>query len=105
MVTYLNAATTDTIGYFYWSPVTVTALNSANFQHDYINLANLKVWHSHVTLNVPSTGNITGGANGATLNPATPNDLCNPAAGATAEVGGDAGGSVLLKQANADFLR
>lgn len=78
MVTYLNAATTDTIGYLYWSPVTVTALNSANFQHDYINLANLKVWHSQFTLNVPSTGNITSGANGATLNPATPKRSVQP---------------------------
>ena len=91
----------------------LTALNNANFQHDYVNLANLKVWHSHFVLNLTSinssdgsiVGFVTAGANGPTLNPATPGDLCNPSVGATPEVGGDAGGSILSKQANADFCR
>jgi hypothetical protein len=69
-------------------------------QHDFITLANLKVWHSHYYL--PVIGSQVS-ANGATLNPATPNDLCHPAAGAIGEFGGDAGGSNLLKQANLDF--
>lgn len=69
-------------------------------QHDFVTLANLKVWHSHYYM--PVIGSQVS-ANGATLNPATPNDLCNPAAGAIAEFGGDAGGANLLKQANVDF--
>ena len=68
-------------------------------QHDMITLANLKVWRSHYYLNV--LGN-TVAANGTTINPSTPNDLCN-ASGALAETGGDAGGANILKQANFDF--
>jgi hypothetical protein len=72
---------------------------------DYVNLANLKVWHPHFTLNFPSaTGNVTSATNDATLKPATANDLCNPAADVTADVG-SAGGSVLLKHGQCLFLR
>lgn len=66
---------------------------------DMITLANLKVWHSHYYLN--ALGN-TVAANGTTINPSTPNDLCN-SSGALAESGGDAGGANILKQANFDF--
>jgi hypothetical protein len=31
MVTYLNAATTDTIGYFYWSPITAASLKNVKY--------------------------------------------------------------------------
>ena len=47
--------------------------------------------------------NVTTAANGPTINPSTPNDLCNPSGGALAEAGGDAGGAIILKKANADF--
>lgn len=67
-------------------------------QHDYVTLANLKVWHSHFYINGIGLG--TQEANGATINRLTPGDLCS---GGIAEVGGDAGGSTVLKQANADF--
>jgi hypothetical protein len=70
-------------------------LNST--QHDFITLANLKVWHSHYYL--PAIGSGVS-ANGNTIN--TANDLCN-APGALAEFGGDAGGANTLKQANLDF--
>ena len=72
-------------------------LNSA--QHDFITLANLKVVHSHFYL--PAIGNGVN-ANGTTLNPATPNDLCS-SPGALAEIGGDVGGSNVPKQVNFDF--
>jgi hypothetical protein len=72
-------------------------LNST--QHDFITLANLRVVHSHFYLPAINQGIM---ANGNTLNPATPNDLC-PAAGALVEIGGDAGGANVLKQANFDF--
>ena len=76
----------------------LTALGTEDLtQHDYITLANLKVWHSHFPL--AATGQTTY-ANGTTIN--TANDLCN-ASGALAEVGGDAGGTNVLKQVNADF--
>jgi hypothetical protein len=76
----------------------VTALQSLNStQHDMVTLANLKVWHSHYCL--PVIGSNTA-ANGNTINPGTPGDLC---AGGLAEDGGDAGGATILKQANADF--
>ena len=65
-------------------------------QHDYITLANLKVWHSHF----PIYGIVGSFANGTTINPLTPNDLCT---GGSAEAGGDAGGTNVLKQVNADF--
>jgi hypothetical protein len=65
-------------------------------QHDYITLANLKVWHSHF----PIYGIVGGYANGTTINSA--NDLCNTP-GAQAEIGGDAGGTNVSKQVNLDF--
>ncbi|HXW57737.1 MAG TPA: hypothetical protein VEJ67_18435 [Candidatus Cybelea sp.] len=86
------------------APAAVTNLISAvqtldSTQHDFITLANLKFWHSHSYL--PALA-INVGANGNTLNPATPNDLCN-APGALAEFGNDAGGTNVYKQLNADF--
>jgi len=72
-------------------------LNST--QHDFVTLANLKVTHSHYYL--PAINNGVS-ANGNTLNPGTPNDLCG-SAGALGEFGGDAGGANTLKQANFDF--
>ncbi len=65
-------------------------------QHDYISPANLKVWHAHF----PIYGIVGGQADGPTLNPATPGDLCS---GGATEVGGDAGGANLPKQVNADY--
>lgn len=86
------------------TPASVTALISAaqtldSTQHDFITLANLKFWHSHSYL--PAIG-INVGANGATLNPATPNDLCG-SSGALAEFGNDAGGTNVYKTLNHDF--
>jgi hypothetical protein len=66
---------------------------------DMIPLSNLKVWKSHYYL--PAI-NIGVSANGTTINPATPNDLCN-APGALAEYGGDAGASTIGKTSNHDF--
>ena len=74
-------------------------LNST--QSDFITLANLKVWHSHYSL--PAIG-INTVANGTTINPATPGDLCN-STGALAEAGGDAGGAQIFKVANHDFCQ
>ena len=75
----------------------LTSLGPINStQHDYVTLANLKVWHSHFPI-YAIVGNF---ANGNTINPATPNDLCT---GGSAEAGGDAGGTNVLKQVNADF--
>jgi hypothetical protein len=75
----------------------LTSLGPINStQHDYITLANLKVWHSHF----PIYAIVGNWANGTTINPATPNDLCT---GGSAEAGGDAGGTNVLKQVNADF--
>ena len=68
-------------------------------QHDYIAPSNLQVWHSHFYINGIGLG--TQESNGTTIN--TANDLCNPASGAVAEIGGDAGGTNVLKQVNADF--
>jgi hypothetical protein len=87
------------------TPAGVTALVNAvqtlnSTQHDFITLANLNVTHSHFSL--PAI-NANVQANGATLNPATPNDLCNPAGGALAESGGDVGGANVPKQMNFDF--
>ncbi len=87
-------------------PAGVTSMIAAlhtldSTQYDYVALSNLKVWHSHFYLNGIGLG--TSESNGATINPATPNDLCNPASGAIAEIGGDAGGTNVMKQANADF--
>jgi len=65
-------------------------------QHDYVTLANLKVWHSHF----PIYGIVGNYANGNTIDPLTPNDLCT---GGSVEAGGDAGGTNVMKQVNADF--
>jgi hypothetical protein len=64
-------------------------------QHDYVSLANLKVWHSHFPLYgiTPAVNN-----NGTQINAA--GDLCP---GGNPESGGDAGGANVLKQANFDF--
>jgi hypothetical protein len=72
-------------------------LNST--QNDFIPLSKLNVWHSHFAL--PQV-NVGAAALGATINPATPGDLCN-SAGVLAELGGDAGGANVLKAANHDF--
>jgi hypothetical protein len=87
------------------APAGVTNIISAaqtldSTAYDFITLANLKVWHSHFYLPAINEG-IEG--NGATLNPLTPNDLCNPAGGAIGEYGGDAGGANVPKQVNYDF--
>lgn len=80
----------------------VSALQTLNTtQSDMVTLANLKVWHSHYGL--PAIG-INSVANGTTVNPAAPGDLCN-APGALAETGGDAGGANILKVANHDFCQ
>jgi ABC-type phosphate transport system substrate-binding protein len=80
----------------------VSALQSLNTtQHDMVTLANLNVWHSHYAL--PAIGiNNNVVANGTTINPATPGDLCN-STGALPEAGGDAGGATLLKLSNHNF--
>lgn len=75
-------------------------LNST--RNDFIPSASLKVWHSHFALPAINSGIQ---ANGATINPATPNDLCNPSGGAILESGGDAGGSNVPKVANSDFCK
>jgi ABC-type phosphate transport system substrate-binding protein len=87
------------------TPAGVTALISGaqtltSSQNDFITLPNLNVWHSHFALPAINSGVQ---ANGATINPATPNDLCNPTGGAILESGGDAGGSNVLKSGNSDF--
>jgi hypothetical protein len=84
-------------------PAGVTSLRAAlatedTTQHDYITPANLKVWHSHFPL---AAIGITSYANGTTIS--TANDLCNPTGGGQAEAGGDAGGTNVNKQVNADF--
>jgi len=68
-------------------------LNST--QHDFVTLANLKVWRSHFPI---SSIGILSAANGATIN--TANDLC---VGGLAETGGDAGGATIQKQENLNF--
>jgi hypothetical protein len=71
-------------------------LNSAQF--DFVPLSSLNVWRSHYYM--PAIG-INTAANGGGI--ASGTDLCNPAVGALPEQGGDAGGAIILKQANADF--
>jgi hypothetical protein len=85
------------------APAGITGLISAaqtlnSTSTDFVPLATLKVWRSHFALPII---NVTVSANGPNI--AGGNDLCNPAVGALAEQGGDAGGSIILKQANADF--
>ena len=89
------------------TPGGVTSLISAaqtlnSTQFDFIPLSNLQVWHSHFALPAINSGIQ---ANGATINPATPNDLCSPSGGAILESGGDAGGSNVPKVANSDFCK
>ena len=76
----------------------VTAAQTLNSsQTDFVPLASLNVWRSHFYMN---SINVNTAAMGTTLNPATPNDLCP---GGLAEQGGDVGGAIILKKANADF--
>jgi ABC-type phosphate transport system substrate-binding protein len=80
----------------------LTALGTIDAtQKDYLQLSNLKVWHSHFYINGIGLG--FEASNGPTLNPATPNDLCPTVSPAIQEIGGDAGGTNVLKIANADF--
>jgi hypothetical protein len=85
------------------TPIGVTALVTAAqainaAQHNFVAPADLNVWHSHYYL--PAVLSNTA-ANGTTIN--TPGDLCAPLGNALPELGGDAGGSTILKQANFDF--
>ena len=85
------------------TPASVTALISAaqtlpSTLFDFVPLTALKVWRSHYSM--PGIG-VNGAANGSSIS--TASDLCNPAGGALTEQGGDAGGAIILKQANADF--
>jgi len=73
----------------------VQTLNTTQF--DFVTLANLKVWHSHYYMNAI---NVNFAANGATIS--SSGDLCGTG-GASAENGGDAGGSNILKANNANF--
>ena len=84
------------------TPIGVTNLVAAAqglnvSQHNFIDTANLQVWHSHYYL--PVTGNGVA-ALGNTIN--APGDLC-PIPNALTEYGGDLGGANALKQANIDF--
>jgi len=74
------------------------SLNSTST--DFVPLSSLNVWRSHFSM---SAINVATAANGPTINPATANDLCNPAVGSLAEQGGDVGGAIITKKANADF--
>jgi hypothetical protein len=85
------------------TPAGITALVSAaqtlnSTSTDFVPLSSLKVWRSHFYMNAI---NVNTAANGPTIS--TANDLCNPAVGALTEQGGDVGGAITLKQANADF--
>ena len=78
----------------------VAAAEALNLtQHNFIPMSSLNVWHSYFFLPAINQGIQ---ANGTTINPATPGDLCN-APGALPEFGGDAGGATVLKQNNANF--
>ena len=72
-------------------------LNST--QQDFIPLSKLNVWHSHFALPQVNVGAAANGANIAGVG-----DLCN-SAGVLGEVGGDAGGTNVLKVANHDFCQ
>jgi hypothetical protein len=85
------------------TPAGITGLISAaqtlnSTQTDFVTLSNLKVWRSHFQMPLI---NVNNQANGPNI--AGGNDLCNPAVGALPEQGGDVGGAIILKQANADF--
>jgi hypothetical protein len=76
----------------------ISAMQTLNStQSDFVTLANLNVWHSHYSLPAIAVNAV---ANGTTIR--TAGDLCN-SSGALPEVGDDAGGATILKQANADF--
>jgi hypothetical protein len=75
-----------------------TAQTVSSSLFDFVPASSLKVWRSHYSL--PAI-NVTQSANGPNI--AGGNDLCNPTVGALVEQGGDAGGAIILKQANADF--
>ena len=78
----------------------VAGLQTLNLaQNDFIPMSKLNVWHSHFYL--PAIGSGLE-ANGTTINPDTPGDLCN-APGALAEIGAEAGGANVPKQVNAHF--
>jgi hypothetical protein len=78
----------------------VAGLQALNLtQNDFIPMSQLTVWHSHFYL--PAIG-LNVESNGTTINPATPGDLCSAPA-AIPEIGADAGGANVYKQANADF--
>jgi len=84
------------------TPAGVTAIISAvqtlnTTQFDFVTLGNLKVWHSHYYMNAI---NVNFAANGPTIS--SSGDLCGTG-GASAENGGDAGGSNILKANNANF--
>jgi hypothetical protein len=82
----------------------ISALQTLNTtQNNFITLANLKIWHSHYSLPAIGISNSVV-ANGSTINPATPNDLCNTP-GALPEGGGDAGGATMFKVANNHFCQ
>jgi len=73
------------------------AQNLTSVQYDFVKLSNLNVWRSHYYMN---SINVNVAAMGPTLNTATPNDLCP---GGLPEQGGDAGGAIISKVANAHF--
>lgn len=84
-------------------PTQMTALIAAAqtltaTQYDFVPATKLNVWRSHYYMTSIGVGTA---ANGPNLNGT--NDLCNPSGGALPEQGGDAGGAIILKQANADF--
>jgi len=85
------------------TPIGVTALVTAAqainaTQRNFVSPANLNVWHSHYQMPAVISNNQ---ANGTTIN--TPGDLCAPLGNALPEIGGDAGGANILRQANFDF--
>ena len=85
------------------TPAGITALVTAaqtlnSTSTDFVPLASLNVWRSHYSM--PLIG-VNNQANGPNI--AGGNDLCNPVAIALPEQGGDAGGAIILKKANADF--
>jgi len=85
------------------TPAGITALVTAaqtlnSTSTDFVPLSSLKMWRSHFSM--PAI-NVNVAANGPSI--AGGNDLCNPGVGALAEQGGDAGGAIIYKVANADF--
>ena len=85
------------------TPAGITALVTAaqtlnSTSTDFVPLSKLNVWRSHYAMPLI---NVNNQANGPNI--AGGNDLCNPGVGALAEQGGDAGGAIITKKANADF--